>query len=168
MSRVEQIAKAVKDSINNIKDQPGISVNSPQFKNMIQKQLERFEEKEVQRQKERLEELQRQHISRADRNPKKRSNSNGEANDGTNGNRKVKNRRSKEPDADGFIKVLGRFPRNSRIGRVPPNEHDFYDGMPTDSNRYKGVRDDLLMSTSDEEYNDARMYDVVEKPSKFV
>ena len=62
MSRVEQIAKAVEESINNIKDQPGISVNSPQFKDMIQKQLKRFEEKEVKRQKERLEERQRQHL----------------------------------------------------------------------------------------------------------
>ena len=159
---VDRIAQAVEESVNNIKHQKGISVNSPQFKEMVQKQLERFEATETKRQERRNKELQ--NLNSNTNTNRKRSNDDDES-DGR-GNKGVKKRQN----ADGFTKVLGRYPKNSRESRIPPNEHDFYDGLPSISdNRFNVLANDLRMSNSDDEdyIRNAKRFDV-QQPSKFV
>ena len=124
-SMVDRIAQAVEESVNNIKHQKGVSVNSPQFKEMVQKQLERFEETATKRQERRYRELRNQSSGNLGVNSRKRSNIDDES-DG-----RDKKGSKKRQDSDGFTKVLGRYPKNSKESRVPPDEHDFYDGMPS-------------------------------------
>ena len=116
LSMAERIAKSVKESVDLIKDQPGISVNSPKFEEIVKKQLDRFEELAKKRQEKRMAELKQNRP-----NIKRRSRGNG-TDDSS------QNERSKKPKEDGFSRVLGRYPKNSSKNSLPPGQHDYFEG----------------------------------------
>ena len=147
---VERIAKSVNESVNLIKDQPGISVNSPEFREIIQKQLTRFEESSKKHEEKRLLELENQYRHRPDpryddnlrTNPNKRDST--QIDSPRSGGRRSKSQKS--ADNGGY-----QLPKNSVKSRIPAGEHDYYDGVKTGNKFNVLVNNDLNMSSSGEE-----------------